>query len=130
MNDVYRQVGDLTAFTPGNETAAAQLHAENERLRKRLSGALQHLEEAREGLANYARELENAKHDIERLMESVSGEANEVERLRAGNERLKAHMRNVAGWLNNGCEPSKGAGELLLVAGLPPPQTPTQSEKK
>jgi hypothetical protein len=43
-------------------------------------------------------------------------------------EGLKAHMRTVAGWLNNGCEPSKGAGELLLVAGLPPPQEAPRSE--
>lgn len=41
-------------------------------------------------------------------------------------ERLKAHMRNVAGWLNNGCEPAKGAAELLVVAGLPPPQSEKQ----
>lgn len=33
--------------------------------------------------------------------------------------QLETTMRNVAGWLNNGCEPSKGAAELLLVAGLP-----------
>ena len=50
MNDIHRQVGDLTRFTPGNETAVAQKDAEIERLRKRLSGALQHLEEARSDL--------------------------------------------------------------------------------
>ena len=37
------------------------LAEENERLSKRLSGALQHLEEAREGLANYAQENERLK---------------------------------------------------------------------
>lgn len=38
-----------------------RLDAENKRLRKRLSGALQHLEEAREGLANYAQENEQLR---------------------------------------------------------------------
>lgn len=73
----------------------------------------QQLSLAEEGLANYAQELANARHDIERLTAACSAEATEV-------ERLKVHMRNVAGWLNNGCEPAKGAAELLLIAGLPP----------
>jgi hypothetical protein len=46
------------------------------------------------------------------------GLANAVQEI----EQLKDHMRNVAGWLNNGCEPAHGAAELLLIAGLPPPQ--------
>lgn len=36
MNDIHRQVGDLTEFTPGNDTARAQLDAEIERLREGL----------------------------------------------------------------------------------------------
>ena len=44
----------------------------------------------------------------------------DVARLRQEVASLKAQMRNVAGWLNNGCEPAKAAAELLLVAGLPP----------
>lgn len=31
-------------------------------------------------------------------------------------DRLRHCMRNVASWLNSGCEPAKGAAELLLVA--------------
>jgi hypothetical protein len=38
-------------------------------------------------------------------------------------ERLKAHMRKVAGGLNNRGDPIHAAAELLLVAGLPPPQS-------
>lgn len=37
---------------------------------------------AEEGLANYAQELEGARHDIERLMAATTAEANEVARLR------------------------------------------------
>jgi hypothetical protein len=41
----------------------------------------QELSLAEEGLANYAQELENAKHDIERLTAAASAEATDVERI-------------------------------------------------
>lgn len=47
-------------------------------------------------------------------------QANQI--LTEKNEQLKAKIRNVAGWLNNQCEPAQAAAELLLIAGLPPEQ--------
>jgi hypothetical protein len=40
MNNVHRQVGNLLEFTPGNDTARAQLDAEIQRLRKALRGIM------------------------------------------------------------------------------------------
>jgi len=48
---------------------------ENDQLRGNLSLA-------EEGLANYAQEIEGAKHDIDQLQAAASAEANEAERLR------------------------------------------------
>lgn len=63
-------------------------------------------------MSEAADEIERLEHDLTRHMLIAASLATE-------NERLRGCMRNVASWLNNGCEPSKGAAELLLVAGPP-----------
>lgn len=58
--------------------------------RRKAEQAQRELSLAEEGLANYAQEIEAAKHDIERLTAACSAEATEVERLTAENANLRA----------------------------------------
>lgn len=62
----------------------------------------QELSLAQEGLANYARELEAAKHDIERLTAAASAAATENECLRAA---IEDHQLAV-------CDNPKAAGTV------------------
>lgn len=61
------------------------------RLRKRLSGALQHLEEAREGLANYAQEVEQLRARAEVDLKEGLAQEDEIARLRAALETYGSH---------------------------------------
>lgn len=79
-----------------------------------------------EQIAELLRAQRNEIHQLRRDRDQHAGNATAV--LQAQHERdaaiedvarLRAIMRNTAGWLNNGCEPARAAAELLLVAGLP-----------
>lgn len=64
-------------------------------------------------------EIERLKAYIEDILTKDRLKTREINILTPENRKLRATMRNVAGWLNNGCDPARGAAELLLVAGLP-----------
>jgi hypothetical protein len=58
------------------------LAEENERLSRRLSGALQHLEEAREGLANYAQENAHLHSTLTYRLRDLDDARAELHRIR------------------------------------------------
>lgn len=83
----------------------------------------QQLSLAEEGLANYAQELANARHDIERLTAACSAEATEVEQLKTKLLQLADKWEGSTAVAYNDysygrrCAFEEAARELLAVVG-------------